>query len=298
MLVERFLEYMGSERNMAPLTLKAYEKDLRAFEAYFTDLDSSLSWENVDSDVIRNWMESMMDKGNKATSVNRRLSSLRSFFRYALARGLVATDPSHSITGPKKGIPLPQYVKEQQMDHLIDDDGMWKDDCRDSRARTIIILFYETGIRLSELVGLNVSDVDLRNMQIKVTGKGNKQRVIPFGPELAETLKAYIAERNGSWGAANPSLFLNHKGLRPSADYVRKIVRRNLSKVSTNKKRSPHVLRHSYATAMLNNGANIESVRKLLGHESISTTEIYTHTTLEQLKKAYKQAHPRAHNPK
>lgn len=278
---------------MSPLTVGNYEKDLRAFEAYFKGLDRELTWETVDSDVIRDWMESMMDKGNAATSVNRRLSALRSLYRFALARGLVSRDPAHSVAGPKKGRRLPHYIPEQQMDRLIDGEGMWGEDFEERLARVIIVVLYETGIRLAELTGLNMGDADPEGRQLKVTGKRNKQRIVPFGDELAEELNAYMAAREAI-APGEPALIVDSKGRRASAAYVRSLVRRSLAKVTTSKKRSPHVLRHSYATAMLNNGAGIESVRKLLGHESIKTTEIYTHTTLEQLKKTYEQAHPRA----
>lgn len=285
---------MRYERNKSPLTVSNYGKDLMAFEGYFKNLDSHLSWESVDTDVIRDWMESMMDKGNTAASVCRRLSALRSFFRFALSHNLVTSDPAHVLRGPKRGKPLPQYLKEGEMDALLDTEGMWQDDFKSVRARTILILFYETGIRVSELVGLDKSSVDLTNRQLKVTGKGNKQRVIPFGDELAEALESYFAVRDEHFGSVDGAVFVTEKGLRMNDAQVRYEVRKNVSRVSTLKKRTPHVLRHSFATAMLNNGAEIESVKKLLGHSRLTTTEIYTHATFEQMKRVYKQAHPRA----
>lgn len=290
-VIEKFLEYMRCERNKSPRTVGEYGDDLRAFETYFTGMDSELTWETIDSDVIRDWMESMMDKGNTASSVNRRLSAVRSFFRYALAYGLVEKDPAHAIVAPKKKKPLPQFVKESEMDRLLDGVGMWDDSAEDLRARTIIIAFYETGMRLSELTGLDIGAVDMTQCQLKVTGKRNKQRIIPFGEELRKALETYMVQRLPAGGEA---LFADKWGQRLTNDKVRNIVRAHLAKVTTMKKKSPHVLRHSFATAMLNNGAGIESVRKLLGHESIATTEVYTHTTFEQLKKAYNEAHPRA----
>jgi integrase/recombinase XerC len=239
-------------------------------------------------------MESMMDKGDMASTVNNCLSAVRSFFRFALSRGLVSSDPAHNVKGPKKKKPLPQFVREGEMNRLIDLPEMWGDSYADVRARTIIILFYETGIRLAELVGLNDQDIDFANRQLKVTGKRNKQRIVPFGEELEQTLKAYMQQRDGQTVKQDAALFLNNKGCRISRSVVSKIVRTGLSRVTTMKKRSPHVLRHSFATAMLNNGAGLESVRKLLGHASVATTEIYTHTTFEQLKRVYKNAHPRA----
>ena len=238
-------------------------------------------------------MEAQMDRGNVASSVNRRLSALRSFYRYALRRNLVEKDPVHGIQGPKKKRPLPQFLKESEMDRLLDE-NMWTDCYKDVLARTIIVTFYETGIRISELIGLNDKDVDYINCEIKVTGKRDKQRIIPFGDELSETLISYQHRRNAEMKCESEAFFRTEKGERVTDAQVRQIVKTNLSKVSTLKKRSPHVLRHTFATAMLNHEAGLESVKKLLGHESLSTTEIYTHTTFEQLKKVYKNAHPRA----
>ena len=235
-----------------------------------------------------------MDKGDMASTVNNCLSAVRSFFRFALSRKLVDRDPAHNVKGPKKQKPLPQFVREEEMDRLIDLPEMWGDSYQDLRARTIIILFYETGIRLSELMGLDDADVDFLNGQMKVTGKRNKQRIVPFGKELSEVLTEYIRQRNAQAPQLEPALFLNDKGYRITKSQVEKIVKRGLTQVTTLKKRSPHVLRHSFATAMLNNGAGLESVRQLLGHESVATTEIYTHTTFEQLKRVYENAHPRA----
>lgn len=293
MKIDRFLDYLKLERNYSRLTVLKYESCLRLFEEYFKNLNTELEWESVDADVIRDWMESMMDKANSAATVNRRLSALRSFYRYGMRQGLVEANPARDITGPKKGKPLPQFVKEGEMNRLIDDIS-WGDTFKDTRARTIIILLYETGMRASELTGLDDGMVDMATRQLKVTGKRNKQRLIPFGEELAAQLQAYIRRRDQEVARQDDALFVSDKGQRLSYQQLRSEVRRCLSMVTTIKKRSPHVLRHSFATAMLNNEAGLESVKKLLGHESLSTTEIYTHTTFEQLKKVYRSAHPRA----
>ena len=269
-----------------------YERSLREFEAYYKTLDETLNWNSIDADVIRGWMETLVDKGHKATSVNADLAAVRTFYRFALARGYVGKDPAHQVTGPKKQKPLPQFVKECEMDRLIDKEE-WGDDYKDVRARTIIILLYETGIRRSELVGLDDKDVDFVAHQLKVTGKRDKQRIVPFGEELTQMLQQYIEVRNKQQRNDMQALFLNKKGERLTGHQLYNIVRENLSRVTTMQKRSPHVLRHSFATAMLNHDANLESVRQLLGHESLETTEIYTHTTFEQLKRVYKDAHPR-----
>lgn len=294
MMVEKFLDYMRYERNRSPLTVQNYEEDLRMFEAFFKNKDNQVSWESVDSDLIRDWMEDMMDSGHAATSVNRRLSALRSFFRFALSRHLVERDPAHAIVGPKKNKPLPAFVKEKEMNRLLDGEEMWGDSFEDLRARTIIILLYHTGIRVSELTGMDISSVDMTDRYIKVRGKGNKDRVVPFGDELKKDLQKYLEARESVTGMSGGPLLTDDKCRRMTTAKVRVIVEDCLAKVTTQKKRSPHVLRHSFATAMLNNGAGIESVKKLLGHAKVSTTEIYTHTTFEQLKRIYKQAHPRA----
>src|SRR5574344_121606 len=293
MMIKSFLDYLQNEKNYSPRTLQSYDEDLTAFESYFKNLDNHLSWESVDSDIIRDWMESMMDKGNAATSINRRLSSLRSFYRYTLSHSLTTSDPAHKITGPKKHKPLPVFMKEKEMDELLDE-RMWTSSYEDMCARTILMTFYETGIRLSELIGLDDKDVDFVQRELKVTGKRNKQRIIPFGDELCSTLGNYIKLRDDSAEKKSPALFVTGNGERMKANHVRNVVRKNLSRVCTLKKRTPHVLRHTFATAMLNHQAGLESVKQLLGHQSLETTEIYTHTKFEQLKKVYISAHPRA----
>lgn len=290
--IEDFLKYLTFERNYSRRTIGEYSEDLHGFEQFYKKLGDELSWESIDADVVRDWVEYMMDKGNTATSVNRRLSALRSFYRYALKRGLVENDPTYKLQGLKRKKPLPQFLKEAEMDTLLVSE-MWGNTYKDVLARTIILTFYSTGIRVSELVGLNNKDINIVTHEIKVTGKRNKQRIIPFGKELEEQIGTYQKLRNDEIGEQE-ALFVTAKGERITTAQVRTMVKANLAKVSTLKKKSPHVLRHTFATAMLNNKAGLESVKKLLGHESIVTTEVYTHVTFEQLKKAYNEAHPRA----
>ena len=293
-MINQFLNYLRYERNHSAQTVQTYEQALKEFESYIILKDRGLSLATADTDLIRDWMESLMDKGNTASTVDKKLSALRSSYLFALKRKLVKHDPAHCVTGPKKMKPLPQFLREGEMDRLLDD-LEWDDSFDHVRARTIILLFYEAGLRRSELVGLNDRDVDFSAGQLKVTGKRNKQRVIPFGEELAEELLHYMSVRDVQFGGAtHEALFLNDKGERISDSQVYGIVRKYLSAVTSLKKRSPHVLRHTFATAMLNNGAGLEEIKSLLGHESVSTTEIYTHTTFEQLKRVYKEAHPRA----
>ena len=292
-MIDQFLNYLRFERNASPQTVQTYEDSLREFESYLTFREDGLSLEAVDTDLIRDWMESLMDRGNNASTINKKLSALRSFFRYALKRKLVEKDPAHAVVGLKKPKPLPQFVREGEMDRLLDN-VEWGDDYKDVRARTLLLLLYETGLRRSELTGLDDGDIDFETGQLKVTGKRNKQRIIPFGPELAETLRKYVIVRDEQVKGDCDALFLSDKGHRMTGQQVYEIVHRYLTGATSLKKRSPHVLRHSFATAMLNNGAGLESIRNLLGHESVSTTEIYAHTTFEQLKRVYKEAHPRA----
>jgi integrase/recombinase XerC len=294
MMINQFLNYLRYERNSSPQTVQTYEESLREFESYISLRDSRLSLQAVDADLIRDWMESLMDKGNTASTINKKLSALRSFYRFSLKRKLVEKDPAHGIVGPKKSKPLPQFLRESEMDHLLDR-LEWGDNYKDVRARTILLLFYEAGLRRSELTGLNDVDIDFGSRQLKVTGKRNKQRIIPFGQELADALNQYLEARREQFGLReNSALFLSDKGERMTGSQVYLIVHRYLTLVTSLKKRSPHVLRHTFATAMLNNGAGLESIKKLLGHESVDTTEIYAHTTFEQLKRIYKEAHPRA----
>ena len=291
--VDKFLDYLSSELNRSQQTVESYRDDLKHFEKFARDLSDSFSWETVDADLVRNWMAQMIDEGNKATSVCRRLSALKTFYRFALSRHYVESDPVYEVQGPKKEKPLPQFLKENELEELLDKQ-QWGTDYNSVRARTLIIMFYETGVRVSELVGLNDEDVSFLNKELKVTGKGNKQRIIPFGDELCETLQEYIRLRDLSLERKSNALFLSRKGIRISTSNVRIIVKENLSRVCSLKKKSPHVLRHTFATAMLNHHVGIESLKKLLGHAKLSTTEIYTHTTFEQLKRVYNEAHPRA----
>lgn len=253
--IENFLKFLQLERNYSQKTVDDYKADLEQFELFFGKLKADLSWEDVDGDIIRDWIEQMMDKGNAPSSVNRRLSALRSYYRYALKRGFIEADPTYNIRGPKNKKVLPQFLKETEMDKLIDP-KMWTDKYKDVLARAIIIMFYSTGVRVSELVGLNVEDVNFITHELKVTGKRNKQRIIPFGEELEETLMTYLQSRNPKTEGQN-ALFVNGKGERVTTSQVRTMVKVNIAKVSTLKKKSPHVLRHTFATAMLNHKAEL-----------------------------------------
>lgn len=293
MLIESFLNYLKLERNYSDKTILSYGKDLEQFEKFLKKLDEKIKLETVDADLIRSWVIDLMDEKMAASSVNRKLSSLRSFYRYLLRKGLVQVDPVQKVTGPKKKKPLPTFVKEEDMNKLLDE-VPFGDDFEGVRDKLILEVFYVTGVRRSELVALNDADIDYSASTIKVTGKRNKQRLIPFGERLKGMLSTYQQLRDEMIPQRSEAFFVQKNGERVTAGLVYNMVKRDLSKVVTLKKRSPHVLRHSFATNMLNNRASLGAVKELLGHERLTTTEIYTHTTFEELKKEYEHAHPRA----
>lgn len=291
---DSFLKYLAAERNYSSATIRSYAKDLSMFQEFLEEQNPNASWTAVEAEDVREWVIYLMDEQKMAaSSVNRRLSAMRSFYKYLRRVGQVSINPMEKVVAPKKKRPLPYYVRESEMDRLLEltaEDRSFKG----IRDRLVLMMFYETGIRRAELLGMTDASVDLVTKQIKVTGKRNKQRIIPFGEELENEIKAYQMAREETLGQRTfPALFVTEKGTAMNEKQVSKIVKENLSKVTTIKKRSPHVLRHSFATAMLNNKADLTSIQKLLGHESVSTTEIYTHVSFEELKSEYKNAHPR-----
>lgn len=290
--IDSFLDYLRQERGYSLKTVESYATDLTEFAAYLESVDASLTLTDVDSSLVRNWMMTLMNDGMKATSVNRKLSALRSFYRYLLRKEVIKVSPMQTVRGPKKKKPLPSFLREEEMNRLLDDTD-FGEGWEGLRDKLILEMFYETGMRRAELVGLDRKDVDFWRGEIKVTGKRNKQRLIPFGEELGKLIRQYLEARDGELPVSEEALFIRKNGLRVTDSWVYTLVRRYLSKVSTLKKRSPHVLRHTFATTMLNNQAELEAVKELLGHASVSTTEIYTHTTFEELKKAYSTSHPR-----
>ena len=295
MFIDSFIGYLRSERNYSQHTLRAYARDLRAFEEFMSRIDESLSFSNADTDVVRMWVTELMDAGAATSSVCRKMSSLRAMYDYMRAEGLVDANPLSGLKAPKRRKHLPAFVKESEMDVLLDDTafGEGYEACRD---RMILLCFYSTGMRLSELVGLDVRDVDLRAGVVKVLGKRARERVIPFGEELCREFGRYLEERAAFAGGVDGALFLSGKGGRVSRSYIYRMVNGRLSGVTSLKKKSPHVLRHTFATSMLNNDAELGAVKELLGHKKLATTEIYTHLTFEELKRYYEKAHPRAGN--
>lgn len=289
-----FLEYLRSERNNSPLTVEAYAKDLSEFQAFIESLNPECSWGSVESADVREWIIYLLDDQKLSeSSVNRKVSALRTYYRYLRRMGWVNINPMERVVPPKKKRPLPSFVREKEMDRLFEITAEDKSFVG-VRDRLILMMFYETGVRRAELLGMTDSCVDMIARQIKVTGKRNKQRIIPFGDELFKEIGEYVEIRNAIFGKTTfLSLFVSEKGDPMTPSQVTKVVKENLSKVTTVGKKSPHVLRHSFATAMLNNKADLTSIQKLLGHESVATTEIYTHVSFEELKSEYKNAHPR-----
>ena len=280
-LTDSFLDYLLYERNYSLETIKSYREDMLQFEVFLAgESGAGKSLAEVDAREIRAWLAALMDQGRASTTVNRKLSTLHSFYRFLLKRDICRVDPSRKVTGPKNKKKLPVFVKEAEMDKLLDDVSFGEgfEACRD---RAIVETFYLTGIRLSELIGLKDEDVDFASMQLKVTGKRNKQRLVPFGDELKKDLQEYVKMRDETVAGAAKAFFVRKSGEQLYRSIVDNIVKRNLSKVATVQKK-------------LNHDAQLGSIKELLGHESLATTEVYTHTTFEELKRMYNQAHPRA----
>jgi integrase/recombinase XerC len=274
--------------------LVAYRRDIEQFETYIQGNTENISFDPklIDSDQIRNWIVCLLDSRMTSVSVNRKISSLKSFFKFLAKQGELSENPLRLIAGPKTGHPLPYFIKEKEMNCLLDGDE-FDDDMEGVRDRLLLEMLYETGIRRSELIHIKLEDVDLDMFQLKVTGKRNKQRIIPFAKRLHEMIVYYLEMRKNIAGEANRWFFVRKNGEPLSPAIVYNIVRKRLSGIPMLAKRSPHVLRHSFATGMLNNGAELNAVKELLGHSSLASTSVYTHITFEELKKMY-HAHPRA----
>lgn len=293
---EDFIAYLRYERNFSELTLVSYGGSLKAFELYYKSLSKELNWKTVTSGVVRSWIVGLLDAGLTPSGICPKLSAVKSFYRFLLKRELVDVDPAYNVVAPKKNRPLPYFVHEKELDHLLDE-ITFSDTFEGKRDKMVLSMLYLTGMRAAELINLDLENVDLKNSVVKVVGKRNKQRLIPMLPELVSGISEYIAERESflSGKQDTQALFVDAKtGERIQYPKLLAMVRKAISAVTTQSKRSPHVLRHSFATSMLNHSADLQSVKELLGHESLKTTAIYTHTTFEELKKLYNQAHPRA----
>ena len=298
MLIESFLQYIRNERNHSSHTVTSYRNDLIQFEEFVLSKTETFDPKLIDAQFIRQWIVHLMRKGYSPLSVNRKLSSLKSFFKYLYKLSLIDSLPFKKVSGPKTSKMLPSFVKETDMEVVLSED-FYQNTFEDVRNRTILEVFYGTGMRCAELVGLKDGDVDLTSCLLKVTGKRNKQRLIPFSVKMKELLQSYLDCRKQVLeeqedGYSVPTFFIRKDGRSLTNSIVYNMVKNLLKTVPGLSKRSPHVLRHSFATGMLNNGADLNAVKELLGHESLASTEIYTHTTFEELKKVYNQAHPRA----
>jgi integrase/recombinase XerC len=294
MLIESFLKYIAEEKRYSKHTSVAYETDLiqfRDFMATTYELEPGA----VKYIHVRDYIAKLMEEEVGASSIGRKLSTLRSFYKYLCRQQVIASSPMNLIKAPKVPKRLPVFVDEQKMDALLDSTEIFDDSFSSVRDRLIVETLFDTGIRLSELIGLKETDVDVYANTIRVLGKGNKQRIIPMTGTLAVQLESYrVAKRDQNFSNKTDALIVTNKGTKLNANFVYTRVKRYLSLVSTQDKLSPHVLRHSYATSLLNRGADLNAIKELLGHASLAATQVYTHNSIETLKTIYKQAHPKA----
>lgn len=293
MTIKAFLDYLQIEKGYSQSTVVAYKKDLEQFQDFFLEITSHWKHEDIQDIHVRQWLVLLMENGIEARSVARKLSALRSYFNYLIRLDCLKRNPLIGIRAPKAKKRLPEFVKEidllKLLDNLFDESSF-----AGARDKLIFELFYGTGIRRAELVSLTHKDVDIESSIMKVEGKRKKQRLLPLNQSLSKALLNYIEKKKENYPEEKGVLLVTDKGMPVYPEFVHRIVKRYLSLVSTSVKQSPHVLRHSFATALLNRGADLNSVKELLGHASLAATEVYTHSTFEQLTKVYNQAHPRA----
>ncbi len=292
--LESFLQYLKGERHYSSLTAVAYRSDIEQFMDYMTGIrkPGSFSWK-VSREDIRQYLGILIRHGMNKRSVGRKLASLRAFFRYLSKEGIVEVNPAAGLSAPKTDKVLPEFLREDEILKAME--MIRPETTADVRDRAILELFYGTGMRLSELTGLNLDSLDLRAGTVRVYGKGGKERILPLGKMAGRYIGAYLERRDKLKPVTgNDALFLNLQGTRLSPRGVQLLVRKWLEKVSERKQLSPHVLRHTFATHLLDHGADLKAVKELLGHSSLSTTQIYTHLTVDRLKRVYQQAHPRA----
>lgn len=293
MFIERFISYLEYEKRFSPHTVTAYRQDLNQFNDFLTS--DGLDILTITHQEVRIWMLSLMEQGSEAKTVNRKLSVLRSFYKFMQREELITGNPMVYIKAPRIPKRLPIVMDEQKMDSLLDNAAIFEDNFNGIRNRLILELLYGTGMRLSELVKLSDQDVNLYEQYIKVLGKRNKQRVIPVGGPLMKLIKDYMREKlSQNFDNKACSLIVTNEGNNAYPQFIYRIVKLSLSQISTQAKRSPHILRHSFATALLNRGADLNAIKELLGHSSLAATQVYTHNSVEKLKSIYKQAHPKA----
>ena len=295
MLIEKFIKYIQFEKRFSQNTIIAYTKDLSQFSTYILSVYQIREIEKSDFQVIRSWIVYLVGESVSSVTINRKLSALKSFFRYLLKEGVIRENPMLKIIAPKSNKRLPEFVGKDNMESLFRDIE-FDEGFAGSRDKLIIEMLYFTGMRLSELINLKDTDIDIHSQRIKVLGKRNNERIIPFSLVLQNSIESYIKirEKDIIHVEQNPYFFVTQKGNKLYEKLVYRTVNSYLGKVSTLRKKSPHVLRHTFATHMLNNGADLNAIKELLGHANLAATQIYTHNTIDQLKSIYKQAHPRA----
>jgi integrase/recombinase XerC len=291
--IQPFLEYLQFEKRYSPHTIISYRTDLEQFFAYLASQYDNPPVTAITPMFVRSWLAEMREDEMTAKSLNRKISSLKSFFKFQLKVGTIQQSPMTTVVAPKVGKRLPSFVAQDDMltlQQYVEFPDTWKG----QTDKLLIALFYATGMRLSELINLKESQLDVSNCQVKVLGKGNKERIIPVSKELMDQLVAYSDNKKKLEVTAADNVFVNEKGKPLYPKYVFNVVKSNLSLVTTVQKKSPHILRHTFATHLTNNGADLNAVKELLGHGSLAATQIYTHNTIEKLKDIYKKAHPKA----
>ena len=293
--VSAYLDYLRYEKRMSPHTVISYQTDLDQFEEYAAQgfqLDDIVK---ADADVVRTWILTMMEEGISTRSINRKISCLKSFYNYQQKMGVVDDNVMRQVVSPKMSKRLPHFVEEHDMDRLFTSD-LFEAGFEGCRDRAILELFYSTGMRLSELLNIKLVDLDFYDRTVKVLGKRNKERIIPMNHIAVEAIEKYLSVYHEQFGDMNKNscIFVTSKNKKLYPKAIYDIVRKYLDCVTTIEKRSPHVLRHTFATHMLNHGADINAIKEILGHSSLAATQVYTHNTIEKLKSIYQQAHPRA----
>jgi integrase/recombinase XerC len=292
--VERFLQHLEQGRRYSVHTLRAYQNDLQQLSQYLSHTYQVYNLHEAQSYMIRSWMAGMINDGVSRATINRKRSAVKSFFKYAILQQAVDADPTEKIAPVKKEQKLPVFVEEESIERLFDQQE-FEAGFEGTRDRLILMLFYTTGMRLAELIGLQHADIDTYNNTVKVLGKGNKQRIVPLLNEVKALYGSYCREKEKYFGPGHiEPLFVTGKGKKLYAKFVYRLVNLYLSKVTTRRKKSPHVLRHTFATHMLNHGADLNAIKEILGHASLSATQVYTHNSFAKIKSVYKQAHPKA----
>ena len=292
-MIESFLKYIEFEKRYSKHTVISYKNDLEQFNIFLSNLDQQLNLQSVVYPHIRSWVITLVEDGISPSSVNRKMASLRSYYKFLMKSGALKKDPTIQLKALKTSKRLPQFAQESEMQRLFDlvDFG---NDFTGKRDELMMELLYATGIRRSELIALKVDSINLGKSQIKVLGKRNKERIIPLNTEVAELIQKYLKMRDEAFGNTNNFLLLTDKGAQLYDGFVYRKVSRYLGATTSLEKKSPHILRHTFATHLLNNGADLNAVKELLGHSSLAATQVYTHNSLDKLKKVFEQAHPKA----